>query len=716
MTLNKIYGKLRIYNRKNYLLLVFCLLLSVSLITSYAMIYFSPTVQNFLPTGGDSRKMGTMIFAAAILGCAIFTIYAASLFLKYKSREMGILMAIGAPKRQLRKVLFTDITLVTVASSILGLVLAVPISRGVWGLFRMFIVDTREMQYYFAPAGLAVGAAFSAAVILCCFLQSVFFLKRTNIIEILNDHRKSEPVRDVKGWYGISGIVFIVLGFALGYFGYDIFKTLFSRQPPALWSLTYLLAAAGVYMTAVYLVVHAKKGRNPQRYYKNIISISMMRFMGRQTVRNICVIVLLVFGGLFAVIYVPGMWTEKQEVIKNMPADYLFTYPAADNQVTEADIHTLADKYKVTVENYREVEVLDLIVDGTESIYQKDGRITEQYMECISNEMFVRASDISDITGENIEIPSGSYKTAVKKDYKNAKMDEIGLITDPATGETKRMDYGGNVQFDAMLVNDLGNVFYILNDQDFENYNSHLTPDNKYVTVVFDVTDWESSYAFASALKNQIILHTSREFSVPAGYNNYVKYRYESQGMPYFMDEEYPPDEGNLEMNPKNSMLSTSWRYYPQFRILTDQDMMKNMSVYLMLFVYIAVVCLAAVGVIAYTRGVSIAMNYKQVFVDLSRLGASHKYIRFCIRSQLRKIFFFPYLMGAAVSVSFMFLIYWQNDGIITAAEGRASAVITLVILAILGYIYLIYKAADRKFQMLVEIRKGDAHGNSRNL
>lgn len=704
MTLNKIYGKLRIYNRKNYFLLVFCILLSVSLITSYAMIYFSPTVQNFLPTGGDSRKMGTMIFAAAILGCAIFTIYAASLFLKYKSREMGIFMAMGAPKRQLRRTLFTDITLVTIVSSVLGIVLAVPISRGVWGLFQLFIVDTRDMRYQFAPIGLAVGAAFAAAVILCCFLQAVFFLKRTNIIEILNDQRKSEPIRDVKGWYGALGIVLIILGFILGYFGYDIFKGLFSRQPPALWSLTYLLAAAGVYMTAVYLVVHAKKGRNPQRYYKNIISISMMRFMGRQTVRNICVIVLLVFGGLFAVIYVPGIWAGQQEVIKNMPVDFLFTYPAEENQVAREDIRRLADEHKVTLENYREISVLGLIVDGIESTYHEDGRITEQYTERISEGMFVSASDISDITGEEIEIPSGCYKTAVKKAYKNIKMDEIGLVTDPATGESKEMNYAGNVQFDTILVNDLGDVFYILNDQDFENYNSHLSAENKYVTVVFDAAAWEDSYAFASALKNQIILHASKEASVSAGYDNYVKYRYESQGTPYFMDVENPPDEGNLKMNPENSMLSTSWKYYPQFRILLDQDMMKNLSVYLMLFVYIAIVCLAAVGVIAYTRGVSIAMNYRQVFVDLSRLGASHKYIIFCIRSQLRKIFFFPYLMGAAVSVSFMLLIYWQNDGIITAAEGRASAVIALAILVILGYIYLVYKAADRKFQMLVGI------------
>lgn len=706
MTLNSIYGKLRSYNKKNYLLLIFCIILSVSLISSYAMIYYSSTVQNFLPTGGDSRKMGTMIFAAAILGCGIFTIYAASLFLKYKSREIGIFLAVGALKSQLRTVLFTDIALITVISSLLGLVLAIPISRGVWGLFQLLIVDTKEMQYHFSPIGLAVGAGFAACVILCCFIQAVRFLKRSNIMEILNDQRKSEPIRDVKGWYGAVGILLIILGFLLGYFGYAIFKTLFSHRPPALWSLIYLLSVAGVYMTAVYLVVHAKRGNNPHRYYKNIISISMMRFMGRQTVRNICVIILLVFGGLFAVIYLPGMWTENQKVIKNMPVDCLFTYPAWEEQITEEEIRTLAEEYHTEITDYWELEVLELIIDGTEETYHSNGSITEDYMERMASAMFLKAGDISRLTGREAPIPEGSYGIAVKEAYIHAAAeDEMSLVTNPATGEAQTMRYGGNIQFDASLVNDLGNAYYILNDQEFERYKGSLKPENKYITVAFNVKNWQESYAFAAALKNQIILHTKKDAAVSAGFNRYVKYRYESQGIPYFLDEEYPPGEGNLRMEPENSMLSTFWRYYPRFKVLLDQDMMKNMSVYIMLFFYIAIVCLAAVGVIAYTRGVSIALNYKQVFVDLKRLGASHKYIRFCIRSQLRKIFFIPYMMGVFVSIFYMLLIYWQNDGIITAAESQAILINILAIFVIFGYIYLVYKAAERKFKQLAGIQ-----------
>ena len=38
-------------------MLGFCISLSVLLITAFALMYLGPTVQNFLPDGGDTRKL-----------------------------------------------------------------------------------------------------------------------------------------------------------------------------------------------------------------------------------------------------------------------------------------------------------------------------------------------------------------------------------------------------------------------------------------------------------------------------------------------------------------------------------------------------------------------------------------------------------------------------------------------------------------------------------
>ena len=157
MTINKLYSKLRAYNWKNYTTLFFCIILSVVLVTSYALIYFSPTIQNILPIGGDSRKQATMIFSVAILGCAVFTTYASSLFLKFKSKEIGIFMALGTDKKKLKKLLFSEILLISIVCCFLGLILSIPVSFGIWKIFQLVIIDTREMTYHFGTQGFIYG-------------------------------------------------------------------------------------------------------------------------------------------------------------------------------------------------------------------------------------------------------------------------------------------------------------------------------------------------------------------------------------------------------------------------------------------------------------------------------------------------------------------------------------------------------------------------------
>ena len=44
------------------------------------------------------------------------------------------------------------------------------------------------------------------------------------------------------------------------------------------------------------------------------------------------------------------------------------------------------------------------------------------------------------------------------------------------------------------------------------------------------------------------------------------------------------------------------WLYMPQFRVLDQNDFVTTMAVFLVLFIFIALICFAAVIVIAFTR------------------------------------------------------------------------------------------------------------------
>lgn len=92
------------------------------LITSYLMMLQSPLIQNTLPEGGDSRKQVYMIFALAAVGCVIFIAYATGLFLRYKSREIGVFLALGTDKRKVRRTLIAEIATCVAVTSAVGFV------------------------------------------------------------------------------------------------------------------------------------------------------------------------------------------------------------------------------------------------------------------------------------------------------------------------------------------------------------------------------------------------------------------------------------------------------------------------------------------------------------------------------------------------------------------------------------------------------------------
>ena len=74
MTMNRITGKLRRKNQDQYRLLGVCIFLSVLLVSSFTMMFFSPSIQGTLPPGGDTRKLMWLMLAVVAIGCVLFTL------------------------------------------------------------------------------------------------------------------------------------------------------------------------------------------------------------------------------------------------------------------------------------------------------------------------------------------------------------------------------------------------------------------------------------------------------------------------------------------------------------------------------------------------------------------------------------------------------------------------------------------------------------------
>ena len=128
MTMNKIMGKLRRKNKNQYTLLGICMFLSVLLVMQTTHIIFLLLGTGTSAPGGDTRKLSWLMMGVTFLGCTVFTFYGANLFFRNKSREIGVLLALGERKGKLGGCLALEVAAVIIKYAVFGIVLAVPVS------------------------------------------------------------------------------------------------------------------------------------------------------------------------------------------------------------------------------------------------------------------------------------------------------------------------------------------------------------------------------------------------------------------------------------------------------------------------------------------------------------------------------------------------------------------------------------------------------------
>ena len=360
---SQVTAALRRKSLGQYALLTLCCFVSVLLITAYASMMGSPTVLSVFPEGGDSRKQMTMIFVLAVLGCVVFTSYASGLFFRHKSRDVGILLALGASKDQLRRVLAGELALMSLSACALGALLGTPLAWFIWQGFRLLLVDSKEMALAFDPHAYLLALAFSLFVVIMLFVMLGRFLRRTNILDVVNESRKSEPIRAVPRWYGPLGIILLAAGGFLGYMAPQFFiLVLHWYAPDALTALFYLPALAGLYMILLHTVVNG--WRRGSSRYRDLITSSMMQFQGRQTVRNMVVVTVLAAGAYFAAFYIPMLSSGTSSATEDREFGYLFHYRADQDMPGREEVLHLAEEMGVTVTRYAQQSGAVLAYDG----------------------------------------------------------------------------------------------------------------------------------------------------------------------------------------------------------------------------------------------------------------------------------------------------------------------------------------------------------------
>ena len=691
---SEVYALMRRKNQRQYALLAGCCFFSVLLITAYVCMMRAPTVLNVLPEGGDSRKQVMMIFALAVIGCAVFTTYASGLFFRQKSRETGVFLALGASRTQVRGELYRELGVISLGSCAAGALLGGPLAWMLWQVFRLAVVDTQEMRLVFDPGAYVWSLAFSAFVVAMMFLLGSRSVRRTNIIDIVQESHKSEPIRDVPRWYGPVGVGLLALGGFLGYMAPSFFVQVLHWYPPeGLTAVFFLPALAGLYMILLHTVVNGWNGK--KKLYKDLIATSQMRFQGRQTVRNMLVMTLLIAGAYFGSFYTPMIGTGAMIGYDQRPVDYVYNFRADQDIPLEEDVLALAEEYGVTVTDFAAVPMIRLAVDGDNRIEEEGPMGTTwrtEYEEIMYSELFLSASGYEALTGERTDVAPGEIRGVVDVEGSKLGFDPVkSLVTNYLTREQLPVTSLEPLRYDSLF------ACYVMNDEDFATLGTGLPEEWRETQVCFNVENCAATYDFAKALFNEIVDRSTIEVAQFDGWDPVVRDRRVAEDGFYFLDRENCAEAGFTVIDyaqRDSSAFRLSWQYMPQFRILDKMDFVKTMAVFLILFVFIAVVCFAAVFVIAYTRCMTIALTNRKVYDDLRHLGASNDYLRRSVRGQVKRVFLVPALAGTGLIYGFYVMIMYFNGSPagITYSEAAGLLAVLAVIAAVSALMYGVYR------------------------
>ncbi len=690
MTLSVLWSRLRKRNKKDYRQFQFCVVFAMMLVSSYLMMMYSPLAQRAMPEGGDTGKMAYLNLGIAVTGCTMFVWYAIRRFLRYKSREIGIFMALGAEKGMLSGALFTEMSRMISVYVLEGILCGGVAALIVGKMMEMITEGVNDVPFGFSIISIVGSVVYGLLLLLLAIVLTRQAMKRTNIMDVINEQRKQEPMRkSVTKSYLVSGLILTFAGIFLGYFLSIIVAQAAGKVLGGWTNGFYLLTIIGLYRILVYSVSCHQRGRNPQKYYNNLLNYGMLKFQGSSIVKNMLVITLLIVGGLYSISYVPSMTGSQAATEAAYQDDYSYRYLNDAKEPAKDEIYELAKKHNVEVENYRETEYASIVGNGVERNADDDGNITEDVYETYSEYDCISASNYEKLTGNKLDIPQGGYYLIQSKNSVEStwfSFDDMSALY-AADGEKMELSYKGNTEYTSLILtpnNGLGkDARVVLNDKDYLKLSKGLPTEKMGTQVLFDTKDSKNEIAFATELYKEFVLRMSENMDVMEYYNSQQK----------TWDKEINEEDmiGAI-VDPEMPAKSTDWLYKPLLTPLLDQQTILGNAVRFMMFIYVSVICFAAVGIIGYTRSQDVGGSNAQIFEDIKKLGADKSYRRWLLKKQISKVYVLSTIIGIVVAMGYQYMILWGNDKVFLDYERKIMviALVTSVLAAI--YQYMMYR------------------------
>ena len=329
-------------NLKHYYLYFFALIFSVMLYFVFATLQQDGAI---IQQAGESKTFSSAFKVAGVLLIGIsgiFIIYANTLFLNRRSREIGLYQLIGLTKNAVARMLIIENILLSAGALIVGIGTGLVVSR----LFLMLLVKLIGQSgiISLSISGTAIVQTFLvfAVITIITSIQMLLKVKRKTLIQLFNEEKTGEHPRKPKRF--LSPLL-AILGIALIVFGYwlsgNLFKGVFLVNAVVVLFSTIFGAYLIFRISISWLFYQVRQRKNGLLGLSNSLSIAPLMHRMKGNAKSLTIITVLsamtlaTIAGAYALYY-----STEREARHAMPQDFLFINEKAD---AEQFVHLLAD-------------------------------------------------------------------------------------------------------------------------------------------------------------------------------------------------------------------------------------------------------------------------------------------------------------------------------------------------------------------------------------
>lgn len=231
MTLSRLVLRSMRKNVKQYYLYFFALIFSVTLCFSFVTLQYNPDVVEALEESGTASAGFEAASFILYFIITLFVLYANQLFMKRRSKEIGLYQLIGMTKGLVVRLIALENIILFVLAVWIGMVVGYFSSR----LFAMILLHLLEIdmviELAFSQEALKQSVIIFGILLIVILLQLVWLIRRVSLLSLFSAAKQAdERVKHFSIFHsvmGFVGILLIVFGYHQSTLLFDVEKSLF---------------------------------------------------------------------------------------------------------------------------------------------------------------------------------------------------------------------------------------------------------------------------------------------------------------------------------------------------------------------------------------------------------------------------------------------------------------------------------------------------------